>query len=163
MSANVGGNFGAFVPLDYLIPADPLQSRIRLRQYLNDIAQALNVKDTAYYSTQPTLCGQLFVPTFPTAGNTNTQWRPVTRLVVLTGTLATGSNNVPHGITFPSPNTFAFTRIYGVIFDTPHTTYVPIPNSDTQVVVNTTNVVITIPVGYNNYSGWVILEYITQD
>jgi hypothetical protein len=84
------------------------------------------------------------------------------RKVVKTGVLATGSNNVAHGITSIG-STYHFTRIYGVIEDTTVPEWVPIPKDDVSVSVGGTNIVIVIPAGYNGYSGQVVLEYVTTD
>jgi len=68
---------------------------------------------------------------------------------------------VAHNITLPTPKTFHFTSIYGVIENTATPLYVPIPNYDTLVTIDGTN--ITIPAAYNRFSGRVILEYVKTD
>lgn len=166
MTSSFDGNLGSFVRTDYVIPEDEDQRWVVLRQYFNSLAAAINVKDTGYYVTEETRTGQLFLPGFPSgadAQSANAVYRPVLRRVVKTGTLSTGSNNVAHGITFPSPNTYHFTRIYGVIEDTSVPEWVPIPKDDVSVSVGTTNIVIVIPASYNGYTGQVVLEYVTTD
>lgn len=83
------------------------------------------------------------------------------RTVYETGTLSTGSNTIAHGL---SPSTFTFTDFFGVITD--GTSHVPIPNGSggtgdsANILVNATDIVISITAAYNNFSGQIVLEYV---
>lgn len=147
-----------FLPTSEIYPEDNEQLLIRLTQIYQEMALRINVKDIAQYETDVELLnGQQF------SGTTPQVKRFAYRKVLSTGTLSTGANTVAHGINFPTPNTFHFTRIYGVIENTTTPLYVPIPNSDTLVTVDGTNVNITIPAAYNGFSGRAILEYLKED
>ena len=161
MTASFTGNLGGSVRQDYIIPDDNEQMKIRIRQYFNDIASSLNVKDSGYYVQTETITGQLFLPNFGINTSSNVAYRPVFRTVVPFGALSTGANTVAHGLTIAS--SWHFTRIYGVIEDTAAPLYVPIPNDTVLVTVDGTNINITIPVAYNNFAGRVILEYVKED
>jgi len=150
----------SFVPTDYIIPSDEAQRLVRLRQYFNDLAAALNVKDFGAYQTDEVLCGQQFLPS-ATTGTSNVIFRDVFRIVVPTGALSTGANTVAHGLSPTS--TWHFSRIYGVIEDTTVPEWVPIPNATVEVTIDATNINITIPAGFNGYSGQVVLEYVKTD
>lgn len=169
MTASFTGNLGGSVPLDYRMPDDPEQLKIRLRQYLNDMASSLNTKDAGYYTQVETITGQLFLPNYGTDSSANANYRPAFRIVLPFTGLTTGANTVPHGlITIVPPattSTWHFTRIYGVIEDvsTAAPVWLPIPNDGVLVTVDATNVNITIPAAYNGYNGRVILEYLKQD
>lgn len=84
--------------------------------------------------------------------------------------LVTGTGNIPHGINVS--NIAGFTQIYGTFSNgaTPPTWY-PLPyvdvvnaNNQVNIVVNSTNIVITAGVGSlpTVSSGYVVLEYISQ-
>lgn len=147
-----------FLPTSEVFPEDYGQLIIRLTQIYQEMALRINLKDIAQYETDlEILNGQQFSGIDPQTK------RFAFRTTLSTGILATGANNVPHGITFPVPNTFHFTRIYGVIEDTTVPLYVPIPNDNVHLEVNATNAVITIPAAYNGYSGIVVLEYVKTD
>ncbi len=161
MTASFSGNLGGSVQIDYRMPDDIDQLKIRLRQYFNDIASSLNVKDSGYYVQTETITGQLFLPNFGTDKASNVTYRPAFRTVVPFTGLTTGANTVAHGL---SPTaTWHFTRIYGVIEDTAAPLWVPIPNDDIHVDVDGTNINITITASYNGYDGRVILEYLKED
>lgn len=147
-----------FLPTSEVFPEDFGQLLIRLTQIYQEMALRLNVKDIAQYETNVELLnGQQF------SGTTPQTKRFAFRTTLATGILATGANNVAHNIAFPTPNTYHFTRIYGVIEDTTAPLYVPIPNDNVHLEVNATNAVITIPAAYNGYSGIVVLEYVKTD
>jgi len=163
MSASFTGNPSVFLPEDYVIPPLGEERSVRFRQYFNDLASAVNVRDIGLYVTQTTVNGQLWLPTARPGTNlasTNLVYRQVLRKVVPTGTLTTGANTVAHGITVGA--TTHFTRIYGVI-ENPGTLYVPVPNDTVLVTVDATNINITIPAAYNNFTGNVVVEWVTVD
>lgn len=159
MSANTSFTTSQ-VPEDYIIPADDYSKDLRLRQYFNDLAAAINSKDFGLYITTEVETAQQFIPSATTQGS-NVAYRDVFRTVVVTGALATGANTVAHGLA--APLTWHFTRIYGVIEDPATPTWVPIPNGSVEVTVDGTNININIPAGYNGYGGQVVLEYVKTD
>lgn len=138
------------------IKEEPKQFLIKISTVCQNIAFRVNKRDIGIYEADLEVQnGQQFF------GSTPQVKRDGFRKVLQTGTLSTGANTVAHGITFPIPNTFHFTRIYGVLEDaTPPTLYVPIPDDVTKVTVNPTNINITIPAGYNGFSGIMVLEYV---
>lgn len=137
------------------ISKDPKQFLMKLSDIYQTLAFRINKKDIAIYEADVEIQnGQQFF------GSTPQVKRDGFRKVLQTGTLATGANTVAHGITFPATNTYHFTRIYGVIEDLTVPLWVPIPNNGVTVTVDATNVNITIPAAYNNYSGIVVLEYV---
>jgi len=149
-----------FLSLYEVIPdieKDPKDLQNKITDVYSRLAQRINKKDIAIYDLFENPNGQQFFGTDPQTK------RDGFRLVLQTGSLSTGANNVAHGLSFPSPNTYHFTRIYGVIEDTTVPEWVPIPNAGVTVLVGGTNVTINIPSAYNGYSGIVILEYVKFD
>lgn len=147
-----------FLPTSEIYPEDPEQLLIRLSQIYQEMALRTNVKEIGQYEVDLELLnGQQYFGSDPQTK------RFVYRKVLQTGVLATGANNIAHNITFPTPNTFHFTRIYGVIEDVTIPQYIPIPDDVTNVSVGGVNVTITIPVAYNGFSGTVVLEYVKED
>lgn len=137
---------------------EPRQFLIKLATIYQNIAFRVNKRDISIYEDGIEIQnGQQFF------GATPQVKRDGFRKVLQTGVLSTGANTVAHGITFPTPNTYHFTRIYGVIEDLTVPEWVPIPNNAVTVTVNSTNVNINIPGAYNGYSGIVVLEYVKTD
>jgi hypothetical protein len=150
-----------FLSLYEIFPSleeDPKDFLTKLTNVYSRLSQRINKKDIAIYENSVEIQnGQSFFGIDPQTK------RDGFRKVLQTGILATGANNIAHGITFPTPNTYHFTRIYGVIENTATPLYVPIPNDNTHLEVNLTNAVVTIPAAYNGYSGIVVLEYVKTD
>lgn len=143
---------------------------VRLYQNLNNISQALNVKDSAIYNTQEFVNGQLYFanPTLSSTSTTTARLRQVMRKVINFGALPnTATTTVAHGITFNSSTTF--TRVYGAASDTAGNNYIPIPYAsptlanNIELKVDATNV--TIITGSNRTAFtvcYVVLEYLTS-
>lgn len=141
---------------------------VRLYQNLNNIAQALNVKDSAIYNTQEFVNGQLYFanPALSSTTSSVARMRQVVRKVINFGALPnTGTTAVAHGITVNSSTTF--TRIYGTASDTAGSNYIPIPYASPTLANNielkadATNV--TIITGSNRTAFtvcYVVLEYL---
>jgi hypothetical protein len=139
-----------------VIPTDPEQLNIRLTQIYENISNKTNVRQIGVYALTTQETGQQYFD------STNVQgYRGTYRKVVQLPTLSTGANTIAHGITFPSPNTYKFTQMYGSIFNGGLTIYVPVPNGSIEVTVDLTNININIPVTYNGYSGTFVLEWAT--
>lgn len=147
---------------------------VRLYQTTNNIALALNLKDTGYYVDQEYVNGQSWFPDPSLTSNTaeSPEYRQVYRLVVNFGALPDGTaavtKNVAHGLTVDD-NT-SFTRIYGVASKTSSAySYIPLPYSSPTLAnnitlsVDATNVTITVDatVDWSSYdTTYVVLEYI---
>lgn len=172
---------GAFVPTNYLWDIQQLESGslkeedlrlllVRLYQNINNIALALNLKDTGMYNTSQFVNSQVFFPN-PALNSSTAQtpeFRQVYRTVVNFGALPNaGTKTVPHNITCTTLT--SFTRIYAtaskptVAFE-----YLPIPYSSATAVadnielfVDATNVNIVTATNYSAYTiTYVILEYL---
>lgn len=133
---------------------------VRLYQNINNIATALNLKDSAYYVNQQFLNGQKFFPALVTTPNA---YRVAYRFVVNTGALGAGVTTVAH--TLPIDVNWQFTRIYGVGSNTATLNYYPIPFAGAagtfiSVIVNATNVVINNGSGVTFDKSLVVLEFL---
>jgi len=178
--ADLKFNVGSFVPLldvfdDQLIrQLDPDSEQFkefltRLRTNINNIAIALNTKDTGFYVTQSFVNGQVFFPN-PSLGSSTPQqptYRQVYRKVINFGTLPNAATtSVAHGITTTAA--FTFTRIYGCATN-PNTSFIPLPyasptlNKNIELNADATNVNITTGIDRTAYTTtYVVLEYINQ-
>lgn len=132
---------------------------VRLYQNVNNIALALNSKDSAFYLTEEFQTGQLW---FNQNSSNQLDLRPAFRKVVNFGPIGLGLNApVPHGLT--PTNTWKFTKIQGAASDTATLTYFPLPFAgagDIQVKVTSTNVVINNGTVSTFTDAYIILEYI---
>lgn len=133
---------------------------VRLYQQVNNVALAVNLKDTGYYMTQEFVNGQQY---FSTTNNPNTL-RSVFRLVVNTGALGPGVNTTAHGLTIGA--TWSFTRIYGTATDIAGGNFFPLPwasaagATNIELAVGNANIVITNNSGLTFATSYVVLEYI---
>lgn len=134
---------------------------VRLYQNLNQIALAINVKESAYYDTQIFLTGQQF---FSTTVNDPTNLRYSFRQVINIGALGAGVTTVAHGLTITT--SWTFTRIYGTATDTGGGNYYPLPwasaagATNIELKVDNTNVVITNNSGVTFTACIVVLEFL---
>lgn len=173
--------YGSFVPTTNIFEIENLDEielnspefrafLASLRRTLNKISIVLNTKDSAIYYPEEFVCGQIYFPN-PSLDATTAQEptpRQVFRKVINFGTLPdTATKTVTHGITFPSPNTYTFTRIYGAATHATIKSFLPLPYASPTLVnniqMNITNTSISITTGANrsNYTTtYVVLEYI---
>lgn len=180
-SFNSQANPGLFVPTTNIWDVGQIYSTdvnsqefkellVRLYQNINNIALALNLKDTGYYTIQEFLNGQVFFPN-PSLSSTTAQtptYRQVFRTTVNFGTLPNaGATSVAHNIDITSG--YSFTRIYGAATNTARTSFLPLPfasttlNQTIQLEVDATNVTITTGIDRTAYTVcYVVLEYIKQ-
>jgi hypothetical protein len=133
---------------------------VRLYQNINNIAIALNYKDSAIYDTQEFVNGQVFFSNNPM---NNTMLRNDFRLVMDVGPLTAGSHSFAHNLTVTS--TWTWTRIYATATDSIGLQGFPIPwagaaGAFISIIVNATNVVINNNSGVNFTSCIVVLEYL---
>lgn len=167
MSSSFTGNIGGQIQESFVLPAEGAAAHIRIRQYLNDIAYALNRKDSGYFVTESTTTGQQFVPTFDADNSSSVFYRPVLRKVIDTGTLPnTGTTNTAHEISIGTE--YSVTRVYGAATDPTAITWIPLPYAsptlanNIELQVGGTNVTITTGSDRTSFTrSWVIVEYIT--
>jgi len=165
MSSSFTGNPNNLLPQTYIIPEDPSEKDLKIRQYFNDLATATNSKDSGIYDAVETVTGQQFLPVFSTSTGSNANYRSVLRKVIDFGLLPnTSTKTVAHGISFQ--NSFSATRIYGAATD-PGNTWIPLPYvsntlaNNIELFINATNVVITTGANRSNFTRtYVIVEYI---
>jgi hypothetical protein len=136
-----------------------------VRTYLNQIATAVNTKDSGYYNQIQTVTGQQFVPTFDLNRSASAQYRDVVRVVVATGTLPnTGTITVAHGITFTA--NMVATRIYGAATN-PSNAWIPLPYAspvlanNIELNLDATNVNITTGSNRTSFTtSYVVIEFV---
>lgn len=143
-------------------PQDFKNLLVRLYQNLNNMALAINAKDTGRYLPEEFVNGQLW---FFNTGQEN--YRQNYRMVVSTGTLAPGATTVAHNIAFPATATqLTFTRIVGMANDTAGGNYYPLvggnaaPAGMISVYADQTNLYFDNNTGVVFDVGYVILEYL---
>jgi len=155
-------NTGLFLSTTMMIPDDNEEMKVRLYQYLNSIALATNLKDTASYSLEEFLNGQVFFPD-PTIAPGDSNYlikRGVYRKVIDFGQLPnTATKSVAHDIAIT--NTFSFTRIYATASNPVGLLYFPIPTTGVTITVDAANVNITTGSNLTAYTKcYVILEFL---
>lgn len=134
MSSNFTGNPNNLLPQTYIIPEDPSEKDLKIRQYLNDIATATNTKDSGIYDAIETITGQSFLPTFSTQTGANVTYRTVFRLTIDFGNLPnTATKSVAHGLTLDS--SWSVTKLYGAATD-PSTSFIALPYASPTLVNN---------------------------
>ena len=172
--------YGVFVPTNLIWDVQQIYNSdfteeqkellVRLYQNINNIALALNLKDTGVYNNSfSTINGQTWFPN--PANNSSTPAvaapRQVQRLVLLWASALpnTGTQAQAHGITCTASTTF--TRIYGAASDTTGLNYIPIPYAsptlanNIEIKVDGTNVTIITGSNRSNFNvTYVILEYL---
>lgn len=133
---------------------------VRLYQNINNIALALNLKESAYYIQEQFVNGQQF---FPATTDTGAPYRAAYRLVVNIGALPLGVKSVAHGMTIT--DAWTFTCIYGEASDQVLHNYYPIPfagaaGSYISLRVDNTNVVIDNNSGVTFNECKTVLEFL---
>jgi hypothetical protein len=139
-----------------------------LKETVNKIALAVNLKDTGYYDQREFVCGQVYFPN-PALNSATPQkptWRQVfRRTYLLNGTLP--NNNfvtIAHGLNIT--NTYTFTRMYGASTDTVLHNWIELPYVSTTghiVEVFGDNINITIRTNYDARAynvTYIVVEYI---
>lgn len=179
MSSNLQNNTGLFIPTTNIYEIDQLQEQgldkellrnifVHLYQDMCNVALALNLKDSAYYTLNEFMNGQVLFSNLDSFGN-NYQGRQVFRTVVNFGALPnTTTISLPHNIDISFG--FSFTRIYGCSTDPVSQNYIPLPYVSASAVANnielsvdSSNVVITTGIDQSAYTTtYVILEYVKE-
>ena len=186
--ADYGRDKGLFIPTTQVwdpseiysakgISEDLRDVLVKMYQNLNNMAMAINQKDTGIYPTDEFVCGQTFFPNpaYDSGTQVTPKLRQIWRTVVNFGALpvrvlpATSAiKGVAHRISGVNSGT-QFTRIYGCASKKTTTTYIPLPyvwpndaKEDIAVFVDATNVTIVTGdtatwAGYDDTL--VVLEY----
>lgn len=171
-------NSGLFIPTTFLFNASKLaeididsdefkDTLIELYEDLNQMAIALNLKESGYYNLDEFLTSAMLFPNPNDSAALQPQWRQMFREVVNCGPLPNaGTKSVPHNI--PITDTYSFVKIYGAASDQVALSYLPLPYVSTaagaiEVNVDGTNVNITTQSDRTAYTlAYVIIEYVKQ-
>lgn len=165
-------NAGSYIATTTILDVAQLQSvdvnspefkelLVRLYQTVNDIALALNTKDSAFYTMQEFVNGQVF---FNLLTNDFVDLRSDFRMVVNIGAVADSSAKpIAHNIAFTS--TYTATRIYAAGTDSTGLNYYAIPylgtsGNNISIDVTSTNVVITNNSGTDLTRCIAVIEYL---
>jgi hypothetical protein len=172
-------NAGAFIPTSQVWDVSEIYETevtspafkellVRLYQNLNNMALAINGKDTGIYHTDEFVTGKLYPPdpTSTSATLTKPIQRPVYRKVIDFGALPNAATKtVAHGLTVSA--TMIWVNMYGCATDPVALIGIPIPYaSDTasdniELWVDNTNVNITTAADWRAYSKcYIVLEYL---
>lgn len=186
-----GINFGLFIPTTPSLNRDVDPSSPEFKAYItrlgetvNNIALAMNYKDSGIYYLQEFINGQVYVPSSTSATGTSESAlsRQVFRTVVDFGALqdgtATPAKSVAHNIDMTdsggSALPFTFTRMYGAASYSDATptvstqSFLPLPyvsaasvNANIQLDADQTNVTLTTHTDYSAYTRcYIVLEYL---
>ena len=172
MSSSIPGNSNNFLPESYIFPEDNFEEYdVKLRQYLNNMANAVNTKDSGLYTDEEVITGQQFLPLYSTDTSSNVNYRNVFRKVIDFGALPDSSTKtVAHGIS--TTEDFSIVRLYATATDPGASTLqtaIPIPYVNVadpadgvQLSMGATNMSITTTTGnYTVYTRcFVVVEYI---
>jgi hypothetical protein len=128
-----------------------------------DISSKVNARTIGTFSVNfPLVTGERWYTATPTNPQSNQPLQTLRQVYYFTS-----AGNIAHGINFAGIN--GFTRIYGTFYD--GSIYYPLPyvdvtaaNNQVNVVVNSTNIVITAGAGSppTIVSGYVVLEWLSQ-
>lgn len=154
-----------FLPETFIIPEDPEEKDLKIRDYLNDIASATNSKDSGFYEEEETITGQKFIPVFSSDGSKNASYRDVFRKAIDFGALPSiSTKSIPHGIDFDL--NFSMTKLYAAATH-PGVMSIPIPNGGenvSQVItinIDPKNINITTKSNRSAFTRcFVVIEYI---
>jgi len=169
-------NPGLFLPTTPMFDVGDLDNQenlkqlvVQLTQAVNNMANAVNLKDSGLYYQQQFINGQTFFPNPALSATTAQapQARQVYRQTYLIGPLPnTATLNTPHNI--PITNIFTFTRIYGVANSAAFGLYAPIPfvapnGNYVTLALSPTNIVITTNFDATGFDiNYVVLEWLAQ-
>lgn len=164
-------NTGSFVPTTNIWEAqqflevdlnsqDFRQLLVRLYQNISNIAVALNTKDSAFYTTNQFVTGQVWFD--PLSSNFDDS-RTGFRIVVNMGPLNAGITTKAHGL--PAGATWKFTYIGGVATNTGTLNYYPLPfagvaGNNIELRVDGANVIINNNSGATFTDAYVVLEFL---
>lgn len=152
---------GPFLPPVWQYPeqAETVKAKVEAREAKT--AYYLNQREVANYALEVQATGQQWPPTSPTG-----QPRYSLRKIVAVGPLVAGANTYAHGIA--AADLQVVTRLYGALSNVGITTFLPLPyvssppGAEIQLDIVGGNVVLTTPIPYPGYSGYVVIEYLTS-
>ncbi len=172
MTSSLNGNPNSFIRENYIFPEDNFEEYdVKLRQYLNIMAAAVNTKDSGLYTDEEIVTGQQFFPIYSTDNNSSLNYRNVFRKVIDFGALPDNTTKtVAHGIT--TTEDFSIVKIYGTATDPGATTLnlaIPLPfvsnvppNDNVQLGMDDTDIIVIT--NSNTYIAFirtfVVVEYI---
>ena len=139
---------------------------VKLYENNNEMAQAINLKDTGIYDIHEYVCGQTYFPTVDSSTSQRTAFRQVYRKVINFGALLNNApKSVAHSLTIT--NSVTITRIYGASSDTAGHTYIPLPYSsptlaaNIELSLNATHVIVTTGNDRTAYdTTYIVIEYL---
>lgn len=157
MTFSPQNSLAPFLPTTTTLPQDPIEIRIRLTNFFNDVALKMNIREISNYEFVETLTGQTWPTPSPTLKkNTFRKLIPIT-------IIGNATNVIPHGILDINVN-FSFTKIFGSAKNATGTLFIPIPQSapdDVSITIDTVNVYVTASTNtYNGFTGNLILEFL---
>lgn len=171
MSSSFDGNPNNFIQESHIFPEDNKEEYdVKLRQYLNNMAAAVNTKDSGLYTDQEVITGQQFLPTYSTDTSSSLNYRDVVRKVIDFGPLPNaGTKSVAHGIT--TTQDYSIVKLYGGATDPAASTLsqgiplpfvnVTTPAQGVQLDMDVTNINITTTSDYSVFTRcFVVVEYI---
>ena len=183
MAININASsYGAFIPSSQVWDVSEIyqteglspelkELMVRLYQNLNNMANSVNTKETAFYSNQEFATGQTFPPsTVNSSSQASPPYRQSYRTMVDFGALPnSASKSVAQNIIMPpAPNSgFSATRIWGAATNQTGSLWIPIPYASStlakniQLDVNATHVIITTAFDWSAYTVTkIFLEYL---
>jgi hypothetical protein len=149
----------SYVPVYDAAPDKWEDARPFIVEQLKRLANAVNLREIGFYLDEQLLSGKAFIPTaaqLATSGQSQ-QFRSVLRKVLDVGPLSAGANaSPPHGIVFDNN----FTLIDLWVAGTNSTTFTARVISGNDVIMNSTNYIITSPQAFDRV--FCICEYIQE-
>jgi hypothetical protein len=135
---------------------------VRLYQNINNIALAVNTKDTGFYVLEEFVNGQLFFNA-NTAGPTDL--KPVFRRVYNVTVSFNNTDTIQKAHYLSINEQWSFTRIYGAASNTTTLAYYPIPFAGAagayiSMTVDSSNIVIVNESGVDFDTVYLVVEYI---
>ena len=168
--------FGYFLPTTTLWDVNPIGSSnftaqsvneliLRLHQQMNNMALAINAKDTGFYVDEEFVPGQQWFanPLDTRVANRSRPMRQAFRKVIVFGALPNNTTkSVPHEIDVRTGNLGTkWTRIIGTATNTATGDGIPLAEQSTELWVDATNVNVATNINLTAYDHTVIvLEYL---
>jgi hypothetical protein len=179
--ADYGRDKGLFIPTTQVwdtseiyeakgVSEDLRELLVRMYQNLNNMAMAVNKKDTGIYPTDEFVCGQVYFsnPAYDSSTSTTPVLRQVYRKVINFGTLPTAAEvtkTALHGIA--ADTIHSITRLYGGSTDPVNKFYIALPcvaNAGNNIALwadNTRVVINAFGTDRSTYTlTYVVMEYI---
>jgi len=171
-------NSGLFIPTTFVFNAARIMNvdvnsdefkemLVELYTDLNDMANALNLKVSGYYTTDEFVTGSLLFPNPNASPALQPIWRQGFGQMIACGPLPnTGTSSTPHNI--PITDTYSAIKIYGGATDPIGITFLPLPyvsvsGDSIEVNIDATNVNITTQSDRSNYTiANIYFEYVKQ-